>query len=107
MLVFLRYFFFLNILTFKIFLRIMIFLKKIANFKIPLLVSLCILTLASAYTIELFLNIPPCKLCTYQRIFIFRCNFSWLYIVSFKKREIIPFFIIITLFVKSRSFTFS
>ena len=79
-------------------LRIMIFLKKITNFKIPLLVSLCILTLASAYTIEFFLNIPPCKLCTYQRILYFAVIFLG-FTLYFLKKENLFLFLSLSLFL--------
>ena len=76
----------------------MIFYKKFTNFKIPLIVSLCILTLASAYTIEFFLNIPPCKLCTYQRILysvVILLGFS----LYFFKKENLFLFLSLALFL--------
>ena len=46
----------------------MIFLKKILQNKILSITSLCLLTIISAYIVEIFAKVPPCKLCIYQRI---------------------------------------
>ena len=46
----------------------MIFLKKILQNKILSITTLCLVTIFSAYIVEIFAKVPPCKLCVYQRI---------------------------------------
>ena len=46
----------------------MIFFKKTLQNKILSIITLCLLTIISAYIIEIFAKVPPCKLCIYQRI---------------------------------------
>ena len=46
----------------------MIFLKKILQDKTLSITILCLVTIISAYVIEIFAKVPPCKLCVYQRI---------------------------------------
>ncbi len=42
--------------------------KKILQYRVLSIISLCTLTLISAYIVEIFAKVPPCKLCIYQRI---------------------------------------
>tara|TARA_B100000963_G_scaffold352545_1_gene365871 strand:+ start:162 stop:638 length:477 start_codon:yes stop_codon:yes gene_type:complete len=46
----------------------MVLLKKILQHKVLSITTLCLLTIISAYIIEIFAKVPPCKLCVYQRI---------------------------------------
>ena len=42
--------------------------KNILQNRILSITSMCLLTIVSAYIVELFAKVPPCKLCIYQRI---------------------------------------
>ena len=66
----------------------MTFLKKILQNKILSITSLCLLTIISAYIVEIFAKVPPCKLCIYQRIPYFIIIFVGIVSLIFKKEVI-------------------
>tara|TARA_B100001559_G_C16279949_1_gene520139 strand:- start:80 stop:556 length:477 start_codon:yes stop_codon:yes gene_type:complete len=66
----------------------MTFLKKILQNKILSITSLCLLTIISAYIIEIFAKVLPCKLCIYQRIPYLIIIFVGIVSLTFKKELI-------------------
>ena len=77
----------------------MIFLKKILQNKILSITLLCLLTIFSAYIIEIFAKVPPCKLCIYQRIPYFIIIFVGIVSLIFKKEIIFLYFSLFIFFI--------
>ncbi len=77
----------------------MISLKKILQNRVLFITSLCILTIISAYLIEIFAKVPPCKLCVYQRIPYLVLIFAGAVSFILKKEMIFLYFSLLTFFV--------
>ena len=76
----------------------MTFLRKILQNKILTITSLCLLTIISAYIVEIFAKVPPCKLCIYQRIPYVIIIFVGIVSLIFKK-EVIFLYLSLLIFV--------
>lgn len=77
----------------------MIYFKKILQNKILSITTLCLLTIISAYIIEIIAKVPPCKLCVYQRIPYFIIIFAGFISFIFKKEIIFLYISLFTFFV--------
>ena len=77
----------------------MIFLKKILQNKTLSITLLCLLTIFSAYIIEIFAKVPPCKLCIYQRIPYLIIIFVGIVSLIFKKEIIFLYFSLFIFFI--------
>ena len=75
------------------------YFKKILQNKILLISTLCLLTIISAYIIEIFAKVPPCKLCVYQRIPYLIIIFLGLVTFIFKKEIIFLYISLLIFFV--------
>ena len=75
------------------------YFKKILQNKILLISTLCLLTIISAYIIEIFAKVPPCKLCLYQRIPYLIIIFLGLVTFIFKKEIIFLYISLLIFFV--------
>ena len=76
----------------------MTFFRKILQNKILSITSLCLLTIISAYIVEIFAKVPPCKLCIYQRIPYVIIIFVGIVSLIFKK-EVIFLYLSLLIFV--------
>ena len=77
----------------------MTFLKKILQNKTLSITSLCLLTIISAYIVEIFAKVPPCKLCIYQRIPYLIIIFVGIVSLIFKKELIFLYLSLLTFFI--------
>ena len=71
--------------------------KNILQNRTLSITSLCLLTIVSAYIVEIFAKVPPCKLCIYQRIPYLIIIFLGFAFLIFKK-EIIFLYISLLIF---------
>ena len=77
----------------------MILLKKILQNKTLSITLLCLLTIFSAYIVEIFAKVPPCKLCIYQRIPYLIIIFAGIITLIFKKEVIFLYFSLLIFFI--------
>ena len=77
----------------------MILLKKILQNKTLSITLLCLLTIFSAYIVEIFAKVPPCKLCIYQRIPYLIIIFVGTVSLILKKELIFLYFSLLTFFI--------
>ena len=73
--------------------------KKILQNKTLLITTLCLLTIVSAYIVEIFAKVPPCKLCIYQRIPYLIIIFLGFVSLIFKKEMIFLYLSLLIFFV--------
>ena len=73
--------------------------KKILQNKTLLITTFCLLTIISAYIVEIFAKVPPCKLCIYQRIPYLIIIFLGFVSFIFKKEMIFLYLSLLIFFV--------
>ena len=73
--------------------------KNILQNRTLSITSLCLLTIVSAYIVEIFAKVPPCKLCIYQRIPYLIIIFLGFAFLIFKKEIIFLYLSLLIFFV--------
>jgi disulfide bond formation protein DsbB len=73
--------------------------KNILQNRILSITSMCLLTIVSAYIVEIFAKVPPCKLCIYQRIPYLIIIFVGIVSLIFKKELIFLYLSLLTFFI--------
>ena len=77
----------------------MTYLKQILQNKILSITLLCVLTIISAYVVEIFAKVPPCKLCIYQRVPYFVIIFVGIVSLIFRKEVIFLYLSLLIFFI--------
>ena len=73
--------------------------KNILQNRILSITSMCLLTIVSAYIVEIFAKVPPCKLCIYQRIPYLIIIFLGFAFLIFKKEIIFLYLSLLIFFI--------
>ena len=73
--------------------------KNILQNRTLSITSLCLLTIVSAYIVEIFAKVPPCKLCIYQRIPYLIIIFLGFAFLIFKKEIIFLYLSLLIFFI--------
>ena len=74
-------------------------MQKTSKNKTLSITTLCLFTIVSAYVVEIFAKVPPCKLCIYQRIPYFIIIFLGFAFLIFKKEIIFLYLSLLIFFI--------